>query len=128
MTGTALGIAALLMVAGTFALWGQRIKHVQIPADRRGFVAGWAGGAALGIIALTQDPGWVGTVPAVIAAIGGTFFSVLVFVSPQAVGDDAIRVGESLRDFTALDKNGDEFSSTNLAGKPVLMKFFRGHW
>jgi len=34
MTGTALGIAALLMVAGTFALWGQRIKHVQIPSDR----------------------------------------------------------------------------------------------
>ena len=128
MTGTVLGIGALLLVAGTLGLWGQRIKHVQIPADRRGFVAGWAGGAALGVIALTQGAGWVGAVPAVIAAIGGTFFSVLVLVSPQAAGDDAIRVGESLRGFTALDENGNEFSSASLAGKPVLMKFFRGHW
>jgi hypothetical protein len=128
MTGTVLGVAALLVVAGTFALWGQRIKHVQIPADRRGFVAGWAGGAVLGIIALSQGGGWVGAVPAVIAAIAGTFFSVLVYVSPQAAGDNAIRVGETLRGFTALDENGDEFSSASLAGKPILMKFFRGHW
>ena len=128
MTGTVLGIGALLLVAGTFGLWGQRIKHVQIPADRRGFMAGWAGGAVLGIVALTQDAGWVGGVPAIIAALGGTFLNVLVFVSPQAVGDNAIRVGESLRGFTALDENGDEFSSSSLAGKPVLMKFFRGHW
>ncbi len=128
MTGTVLGIGALLLVAGTLGLWGQRIKHVQIPADRRGFVAGWAGGAVLGIIALTLGGGWVGAVPAIVAALGGTFLSVLIFVSPQAVGDDAIRLGESLRGFTALDENGDEFSSASLTGKPVLMKFFRGHW
>jgi len=128
MTGTVLGVAALLMVAGTLGLWGQRIKHVQIPADRRGFVAGWAGGALLGIVALSQGAGWVGTVPAIVAALGGAFLSLLVFVSPQATSDDAIRVGESLRGFTALDENGDAFSSASLVGKPVLMKFFRGHW
>ncbi|HIF95832.1 MAG: hypothetical protein ABGX04_00690 [Myxococcales bacterium] len=128
MMGTVLGVAALLLVVGTLRLWGQRIKQVQIPTDRRGFVAGWAGGAVLGIIALTQDPGWAGAIPATLAALGGSFLSVLVFVSPQAVGADAIRVGESLRNFTAVDENGDTFTSTALAGKPVLMKFFRGHW
>jgi hypothetical protein len=110
------------------ALWAQRIKRVQIPADRRGFVACWVGGAALGILALTQGAGWVGGIPAGIAAVAGTFFSALVYISPQKVADNAVQVGESLRGFTALDENGDDFSIASVAGKPVLLKFFRGHW
>ncbi len=48
MSGIALGVVAFLLVAGAMALWAQRIKRVQIPTDRRGFVACWVGGAALG--------------------------------------------------------------------------------
>lgn len=44
MPGTALGIAALLLVAGTFGLWGQRIKHVQIPQPTA--AASWPAGRA----------------------------------------------------------------------------------
>jgi hypothetical protein len=110
------------------ALWAQRIRRVQIPTDRRGFVACWFGGAALGILALTQGAGWVGGIPAGIAALAGAFFSVLVYISPQEVADNAVRVGETLRDFTAPDENGDDFSTASVAGKPVLLKFFRGHW
>ena len=128
MSGTALGIVALLLVAGAFALWGLRIKRVQIPRNRGGFVACWAGGAALGIFALTQAPGWLGGVPAAIATGAGIFFSVLVFVSPQRVADNVVKVGESLRGFAAPDENGDEFSITSVAGRPVILKFFRGHW
>lgn len=128
MTGLVLGVLAFLLVAGPMALWAQRIKRVQIPTDRRGFVACWLGGAALGILALTQGAGWVGGIPAGIAAVAGIFFSALVYVSPQRVADNAVQVGESLRDFTALDENGDDFSIASVAGKPLLLKFFRGHW
>ncbi|MDE0886890.1 MAG: hypothetical protein OSB70_15295 [Myxococcota bacterium] len=129
MTETLLGVSALLLVLGTFAVWGLRIKQVQIPANRLGFVLGWSSGALLGLIALaTQGGGWLAAIPAVMAVLGGTFLCALVYVSPQAASDDAIRVGESLRAFTALDENGDEFSSVSLEGRPVLMKFFRGHW
>jgi hypothetical protein len=128
MTGTALGLLAFLLVAGSMALWIQRIKGVRIPDDRRGFVACWAGGAALGILALTQGAGWIGGIPAGIAAVAGTFFSALVYVSPQKVADNAIQVGERLREFTALDENGDDFAIPSVAGRPVLLKFFRGHW
>jgi hypothetical protein len=128
MTGTALGFVAFALVAGSMALWFGRLKRVRIPADRRGFVACWAGGAALGILALTQGAGWVGGLLAGIATLAGTFFSVLVLISPQKVADDAVRVGESLRAFTALDENGADFSIASTAGKPVLLKFFRGHW
>jgi hypothetical protein len=128
MSGIAVGIVALLLVAGSFALWGLQIKRVQIPRNRGGFVACWAGGAALGVFALTQDPGWFGGIPAAIAAGAGIFFSVLVIVSPQRVGDNAVKVGESLRSFAVPDENGDEFSIASVAGRPVLLKFFRGHW
>jgi hypothetical protein len=123
-----LGIIALLLVAGSMALWFRRIQEVEIPEDRRGYVAFWVGGAALGVIALIQEAGWIGGIPAGIAILAGSFFSVLVLVSPQKAAADAIRVGESLRVFTALDENGDEFSLAGFSGKPVLLKFFRGHW
>jgi hypothetical protein len=128
MTGIVLGVVAFLLVAGSMALWSQRIRRVQVPTDRRGFVACWVGGAALGILALSLGAGWAGGIPAGIAAVAGTFFSALVYISPQRVADNAIQVGESLRDFTAVDENGDEFSIASVAGKPVLLKFFRGHW
>ena len=63
-----------------------------------------------------------------LAVLAGSFFCLLVFISPQKVADDAIAVGERLREFTAQDANGEVFSMSSVAGKPVLLKFFRGHW
>jgi hypothetical protein len=128
MSGDALGFVAFTLVAGSMVLWFRRMKLVQIPADRRGFVTCWVGGALLGILALALGTGYPGGVAAGIAIVAGGFFSLLVYISPQKVADDAVRVGESLRAFTALDENGADFSSASVAGKPVLLKFFRGHW
>ena len=128
MSGTTIGFVAFALVAGSMALWFRRMGRVQIPTDRRGFVACWAGGAVLGVLALSQGAGWVGGIPAGIATLAGTLFSVLVYISPQKVAEDAVRVGESLRAFTAPDENGADFSIASAAGKPVLLKFFRGHW
>jgi hypothetical protein len=128
MSANALGILALLLVAGSMALWFQRLRRVEIPTDRRGFVACWLAAAGLGIFALTEGAGWLGGIPAVLATVAGLFFSALVYVSPQKVADNAVRVGERLRNFTALDENGEAFSIESVAGKPLLLKFFRGHW
>jgi len=128
MSGTSLGVAAFLLVAGSMAEWFRRMQKVQIPEDRRVFVACWVGGAAVGIYALTQGPGWIGGIPAGLAAFAGLLATTLVYISPQKVADDAIRVGESLRGFTALDEDGNEFEIASTAGKPLLLKFFRGHW
>jgi hypothetical protein len=123
-----LGVLALLLVAGSMALWFRRIQRVEVPTDRRGWVASWLVGAALGVAALGSGAGWVGGVPAALAVLAGVFFSVLVAVSAQRTAADAIRVGEMLRDFTALDDRGEPFSIASTAGRPLLLKFFRGHW
>ena len=126
--GTLLGIAAFLLIAGSAAIWFRAARQVALPENRIAFVTTWAGSAVLGLVALLLGPGWLGGVPATLALLTGTFLTVLVAISRQRVASDAVVVGESLRAFTAPDDSGQIFDSASLAGKPTLLKFFRGHW
>ncbi len=128
MSATILGILAFLALAGSMAIWFRKMQTVQIPENRGGFVATWVIAALLGVTALVQGVGWIGGIPAGIAAVVGIFFTGLFVISPQKVGADAIQVGATLPAFNALDENGEMFESTSIAGKPILLKFFRGHW
>ena len=128
MNATGLGFAALLLPVAAGVVWFRAMGAVSLPANRSGFVAAWFGAAALGITALAMGPGWIGGVPAVLSIVGGTFFMFTVAISRQQVKADVIRVGATLPDFSALDENGERFDAASLAGHPVLIKFFRGHW
>jgi hypothetical protein len=61
------------------------------------------------------------------ASLGGVMLLGLYALRKQGAGD-AIAVGDSLPVFSALDGEGAVFESASLAGSPVLLKFFRGHW
>jgi hypothetical protein len=127
--GVVLGSLSFGLVAIATGRWFYLAKQVSLPQNRTLFVAAWAGSAALGLGTLVfLSPGWVGGVPATLALVAGAFLTTLVAISPQEVGEGAISVGAKLPDFTARDENGDDFSSASLAGTPVLIKFFRGHW
>jgi peroxiredoxin len=39
-----------------------------------------------------------------------------------------LSIGDAMPAFTAVDDDGEVFDSAALAGTPVLLKFFRGHW
>ena len=82
----------------------------------------------LGVAALAVGAGWLGGVPAALAILIGAFFLFTVGISRQEVAQDAIVVGATLPSFTATDENDQLFDSSSLAGSPVLIKFFRGHW
>jgi hypothetical protein len=123
-----LGLLALLLVAGAAVAWFRLALAVRLPENRTGFVAAWAGGALLGLVALLQGPGWAGGIPAGLALFAGALLVGLVAISPQQAADDAIRVGEKLRDFSAPDDSGARFALASSAGRPLLLKFFRGHW
>jgi hypothetical protein len=126
--GTLLGFVALTAAILTVVFWFRLANQVAIPEDRTLFVVAFLGAAGLGIAALVIGPRWFGGVPAILAIATGGFLTVTVAISPQQVADNPIRVGDFIPVFTALDDKGDRFRSTDLAGAPVLIKFFRAHW
>jgi hypothetical protein len=128
MSALAVAWLALLLVLGSGALWFRRMARVEIPRNRAGFVLASLVGAGLGVVALVQGAGWLGGVPAALAILGGAFFSFTVSISRQKLGDEAIQVGARLPEVSAPDEHGASFALSSLAGRPLLLKFFRGHW
>ncbi len=126
--GTTLGVLALVVAAATVVLWFRRIGEVDIPEDRTTYVIFFLSAVALGVGAFVAGARWFGGVAAVLAIVIGSFFPFTVAISRQEVAANAIRVGGSIPVFSALDENGEVFESATLAGKPALIKFFRGHW
>jgi hypothetical protein len=128
MSPTALAFVALLVIAGSTARWFQLALSLRLPEKRMGFVLTWAAGTLLGIFALVQGVALAGGIAAGLAVFVGGFLLLTAAIGPQQAAPDAVRVDERLREFTAPDENGEPFELASLAGGPVLLKFFRGHW
>lgn len=52
----------------------------------------------------------------------------LLSQSPQPQGALIVSVGDTIAPFSSTTDTGKPFESSELAGKRVLLKFFRGHW
>ena len=123
-----LALVAFALVLGAGASWFRRAQAVSLPEDRTGFVALMATAAATGVVALALGAGWFAGTLAGLAVFGGSLFLLLVSISAQKGGSGAFQVGSPVPDFAAPDENGEEFRLSSLSGKPLLLKFFRGHW
>ena len=127
MNSQLLGPLALLVVVTAGVLWFRAVRGVRLPWNRTGFVSVFLAAAALAVAAFMLDVGWT-RIPAGIAIFGAGFFLFSVSISRQKLASDAISVGATLPEFSAVDGDGETFESASLAGRPVLLKFFRGHW
>lgn len=123
-----LGFASLAVLAISAWLWLRAIERVEIPENRGLFISAWLVAALLGFVALMGEPGWLGGVPAGLGLFASAFFLATVVVGAQKVAPGVVQVGDPIPAFTALDEHGETFDSASLAGHPVLIKFFRGHW
>ena len=128
MNGTLLGFASLAIALANAAWFFGRMRRVALPQNRIAHDLLWATALALGIAAFASGGGWLGGVPAALGATLGGMMLLLRLGSAQAKNAPAVSVGGRVLDFTAPDENGAPFSSASLAGKPFLLKFFRGHW
>ncbi len=121
-----IGMTSLLVVLGTTGLWFIRCFQVRIPRSTPyPYILSWAIGVILGGIALAQ--GADGSSASWAVGVGATLLF-LVFTGAQKVGEDTIKVGDTIPAFSGVDDQGTPFNSSSLAGKRVLIKFFRGHW
>jgi hypothetical protein len=128
LMGMLLGIASLVVAGATSWLWWRGIQAVSLTDRRTGFFMGWGLAVALGFAAWFHTPGWLGgSAGALGMLLGGTFLCLGAF-SAQAERTPAVEVGSAMLAFSAPDDSGAVFESVRFAGKPYLLKFFRGHW
>ena len=128
MNATVLGMSALILTLVSLVLWIRALRNVSLPENRSGYLIAFVLAGALGIATLSQSPGWLVGILAVFPIVVALFFSLTFAIGGQFTGPDAIAVGATLPTFTAIDEHGETFDSSDLAGNPVLIKFFRGHW
>ena len=123
-----LAFISLILIVVVTAYWLKLAGQVNLPDNRGPYVAAWIAGVLLGVTALIMGSGWIGGIAATLAILVGSMLTYFFAISAQRVGPDAIAVGEPLRDFTAVDMHGNPFQLSSISGKPLLIKFFRGHW
>jgi len=128
MTGRVLAIVAFALIATAIGLWMRLIGRVEIDKGRRLPSLMIVSAFVVGVIALTQSPGLLGGILAGITVAVGAFAILLQSLASQSNQTPAIAVGDSLPLFTAFDDKGELFDLASLKGRPILMKFFRGHW
>jgi len=128
MSGDLLGYASLTIIALAGVGWLRGMQRVRLPADATGYLVACGAGALLGSAALLAGTGFVAGLAAAFAILGGLAFLALFAASGQRRGTIAVAVGRPIIDFTASDDEGRPFALASLRGRPVLLKFFRGHW
>ena len=126
--GTSLGFIALAMAIADVLFWFRQVDLVALPQDTTLFVVAFIAVAVLGIATFIVGTRWFGGIPAVGAIIVGAFLTGTVYISPQKVAENPVKVGDAIPQFIALNDDGERFNSSDLTGKPTLIKFFRGHW
>ena len=65
--------------------------------------------AALGVGAFMRGTRWYGGIAAVVGVFVSVFLTMTIYISPQQLGPNAIKVGDTLPRFTAVDEFGKAF-------------------
>ncbi len=128
IVGTTLGLATLLLTATAIGLWIRAIRTVAIGSSRVWYIAAFVIAAGMSVTAFRYGSHWTGDVAAGLSIFIALFFFLTAAIGPQKVDTGAIKVGSVLPAFSGNDEYSKRFDSNELAGKPVLIKFFRGHW
>lgn len=128
MSGSTLAWVSLAAMVGFVTAWLTMMKRVQIGRGRwlLRLLAGTAIVSAL--LALTREPGMLGGILAGLSLVVGSAFFFLSSLAGQSRQAPALAVGEPVLEFSATDENGEIFDLASLRGRPILLKFFRGHW
>lgn len=128
MNGLFLSILAFAIVLATGFRWFRLAYAVSLPENRFGFVASTLIGVGLAIAGLILGAGLAGAVLSTLSILLGGFFLFTVSISEQKGGSGKLQPGSSLLSFSTPDHLGNTFDSSALDGRPILLKFFRGHW
>lgn len=128
MSGLLFASGAAVITVGTAVYWMGLINRVAL-AERRWVVNVLLGATiVLSLAAFEQGVGVLGSSLAGLSLAVGVIYFGLLTLAGQSTQASSLAVGTPLPQFTAPDHDGNPFSLSSLAGHPVLLKLFRGHW
>lgn len=128
MSAFSLACLSFALMAGFVVAWLLMIKRVQIERGR-GLLRLLAGAAIVtAILAFVGGPGTFGGILAGSSLVVSGAFVVLSSLARQSRQTPRVAVGDPIPEFSATDENGEIFDFASLHGRPILLKFFRGHW
>ncbi len=128
MSAFALACASFALMAGFIVAWLWMIKRVQIERGR-GLLRLLAGAAIVtAILAFVEGPGTFGGILAGSSLVVSSVFVILSSLARQSRQTPRVAVGDPIPEFSATDEKGEIFDFASLHGRPILLKFFRGHW
>lgn len=122
------GILAFSIVFATGFYWFRLVYTVALPKNRTGFLVSMLTGTVVGAVALMHGSGIINGIFSVLSILLGGVFVFTWLISAQKGGSEHLTPGAPLLSFSAPDHLGVTFDSSTLDGRPVLLKFFRGHW
>lgn len=125
-----LALAAMALVLTTWVVYLSTIYRDKVPVYPNGaLMAFWLGIAmATGALVLgVADNPWL-IAPAGMAILPGLAFFWLIAQRKTPLGKITVKVGDTLPHFQVRTQDDAVFESDALAGKRVLLKFFRGGW
>jgi len=129
-----LAVAGVVVVMGTWISYVLTIPRNKVPVRPLGSIIMQCLGIGLAISAILgrdQNSGlavMAVIIPAFFAMMMGLIFLWLLTQRKTPIGQIKVKIGDKLLPFEAATSEGAVFHSDELAGKRVLMKFFRGGW
>ena len=119
---------------GSIILYFRTIPRGTVPEKVGGFASRLGVGVAISAIAVylgvTGDgrAGFLVYLPAGLGLFFGLFILWVLTQRKTPLGDIKVKVGDEILPFSATTSDGTPFDSSELSGKRVLLKFFRGGW
>lgn len=132
----ALGLAGLgfLLTFAGIAVYFSKLMKNNVPVFPLGLIVSLLVGGSFSVYGLwSAIPAPILTVlpVAVLAGIGifvSVFFLWVISQKNTPIGNIKVSVGDTLIPFSVNTAQGTSFSTDDLAGKRVLLKFYRGSW
>jgi hypothetical protein len=128
MSGLVLALCAFAVAAATIAHYAQQVRAVQVPLHPRAHQALLVTAGLIALAALTRGAGWPAGIASGVVLLIAAAFLFLTTASRLPRAPATVRVGEPAPLFTTEDADGRPFALAGLRGRPLLLKFFRGHW
>jgi hypothetical protein len=134
MIDVVLGVASLGLVMVGWGTYMATIPKGNVPVRPIGTLALQSAGIVLAVAAIAvglRTAAGLGATTIALSAVAMVMGALFIFLMTQAktpANEIRVEIGEALPSFTARTSTGDTFTTDELAGKRVLLKFFRGGW